>query len=200
MNRVVRIHGRTRSVNVNGVEKSLSQKTMVMNSVRKVAMNLTTDDRTMSMLDILDYEIRSSWWVSRVGSQWGQKLTAKYIAWKVKRKYDRYVRSRKFGRSYRTTCTSEYRPRHQQIHKRKQGVAHLSILQVFTIVRRTTTRYDWWLETAKGNLVLQLLRWLGDTHSPRWIGNIHYQWRLLEAAENRVDEKGDDEKGDDLCV
>ena len=42
--------------------------------------------------DILDYEIRASaWWVGKVGWAPLSKLVAKYFAWKVRRKYDRYM-------------------------------------------------------------------------------------------------------------
>ena len=44
------------------------------------------DDR----MEILKYEINSSWWVGYVSWNWAQDLTAKYFSWKVKRKYRRY--------------------------------------------------------------------------------------------------------------
>lgn len=48
----------------------------------------------MNIADFLDYEIRSSWWAEYVWWGWGQELTASYFAWKVKRKYARYIDSR----------------------------------------------------------------------------------------------------------
>jgi hypothetical protein len=42
----------------------------------------------------LDYEIRSSWWASCIGWDWGQELSGKYFAWKTSRKYARYKQSK----------------------------------------------------------------------------------------------------------
>lgn len=42
----------------------------------------------------LDYEIRSSWWASWIGWNWGQELSGKYFAWKTSRKYARYKQSK----------------------------------------------------------------------------------------------------------
>jgi hypothetical protein len=42
----------------------------------------------------LDYEIRSSWWAELIWFTWGQDLAAKYFAWKVQRKYNKYLHSR----------------------------------------------------------------------------------------------------------
>jgi hypothetical protein len=39
-----------------------------------------------SLSVFLDYEIRSSWWASWIGWNWGQELSGSYFAWKVKRK------------------------------------------------------------------------------------------------------------------
>lgn len=46
------------------------------------------------LIFFLDYEVRSSWWASRIGWGWAQKLSAKYFSWKVKRKYTRYKTSK----------------------------------------------------------------------------------------------------------
>jgi hypothetical protein len=35
---------------------------------------------------LLEYEIYSSWWASLIWFKWGQDLSSKYFAWKVKRK------------------------------------------------------------------------------------------------------------------
>lgn len=41
-----------------------------------------------------DYEIRGTWWVGFIWFTWGQNLAAKYFAWKVRKKYNRYFLSR----------------------------------------------------------------------------------------------------------
>jgi hypothetical protein len=51
-----------------------------------------------SLSVFLDYEIRSSWWASWIGWNWGQELSGKYIAWKTSRKYARYKRSKMWER------------------------------------------------------------------------------------------------------
>lgn len=43
---------------------------------------------------ILGYEIRSSKVASLVSFKWGQKLLGSYFAWKVRKKYDRYLLSK----------------------------------------------------------------------------------------------------------
>lgn len=48
----------------------------------------------MSRSEILDYEIRASWWAPSVSHPWLQELTGRYFAWKVKRKYGRWMLSR----------------------------------------------------------------------------------------------------------
>lgn len=45
------------------------------------------------MRDIVDYESRASWWICKISSPWGQRLVAKYLAWKVNRKWERYQKS-----------------------------------------------------------------------------------------------------------
>mgnify|MGYP007100119033 CR=1 FL=1 len=44
----------------------------------------------MTRREILDYEVRASWWVPHVTWGWAQNLASIYIAWKVRRKADRY--------------------------------------------------------------------------------------------------------------
>jgi hypothetical protein len=51
-----------------------------------------------SLSVFLDYEIRSSWWASWIGWDWGQELSGKYFAWKTSRKYARYKRSKMWER------------------------------------------------------------------------------------------------------
>lgn len=48
----------------------------------------------LSISSILDYEVRSSWWASLVSNYYLQKLSGRYFAWKIKRKYNRYLISR----------------------------------------------------------------------------------------------------------
>lgn len=50
---------------------------------------------TPSKSDLLDYEIRSSWWACWVSWPWAQALAGKYFAWKVNRKCGRWVASLK---------------------------------------------------------------------------------------------------------
>jgi hypothetical protein len=48
----------------------------------------------ISLTEILDYEVRASWWMREVSWPWAQALAGRYLAWKVKRKWYRYVCSR----------------------------------------------------------------------------------------------------------
>ena len=43
------------------------------------------------MQDILNYEVHSNRFASWIGFEWGQNLMGKYFAWKVRRKYNRYL-------------------------------------------------------------------------------------------------------------
>jgi len=52
--------------------------------------------KIITIEDILDYEIRSSWWASRIFWGWGHSLSAKYYAWKVNLKWKRYVKSKRW--------------------------------------------------------------------------------------------------------
>ena len=45
----------------------------------------------ISRNQVLDYEVQSSWWASWVWWSWGRNLAGSYFAWKVKRKYGRYL-------------------------------------------------------------------------------------------------------------
>ena len=45
----------------------------------------------LSMQEVLNYEIHSHWLASWIGFEWGQDLMARYFAWKVRRKYNRYI-------------------------------------------------------------------------------------------------------------
>ena len=51
---------------------------------------------TENELDLfVDYEVRSSWWASLISWDWAQELSSLYFAWKVKRKYNRYKKSKR---------------------------------------------------------------------------------------------------------
>lgn len=45
----------------------------------------------LSLQEVLNYEIHSHWLASWIGFEWGQDLMGKYFAWKVRRKYNRYL-------------------------------------------------------------------------------------------------------------
>ena len=48
----------------------------------------------LSMIALLDYEVRSSWWAKYISWGWGQTLSSNYFAWKVGRKYAAYNESK----------------------------------------------------------------------------------------------------------
>lgn len=50
----------------------------------------------------LDYEARCSWLAGWIWWDWGQVLMGKYLGWKVRRKYKRYLQSK------RVSATMEY--------------------------------------------------------------------------------------------
>ena len=50
----------------------------------------------LTLQEILDYEIHSSWFVGYISNDYLQKIIANYYAWKVKRKYKRYSKSLEF--------------------------------------------------------------------------------------------------------
>lgn len=45
----------------------------------------------LSMQEVLNYEIHSHWLAGWISFKWGQDLMGKYFAWKVRRKYNRYL-------------------------------------------------------------------------------------------------------------
>ena len=47
----------------------------------------------ITMYDILQYEVHSHWLASWISNSFLQDLTGKYFAWKVARKYKRYISS-----------------------------------------------------------------------------------------------------------
>lgn len=56
----------------------------------------------ISLKDALHYEIKSSWIVPLVSSQWLQNVLGKYYARRVKRKYKRYIGSVLYGSIVKT--------------------------------------------------------------------------------------------------
>ncbi len=56
--------------------------------------NKFTAGKTLSMADLMHYEIQSSRWASYISWNWAQELSARYFAKKVKRKYRRYIATR----------------------------------------------------------------------------------------------------------
>lgn len=71
--------------------KSTNDTTVNKDNPTKEIKTVLLDD---SLRLFLDYEIRSSWWASWIGWNWGQELSGRYMAWKVKRKYARYKLSK----------------------------------------------------------------------------------------------------------
>ena len=47
----------------------------------------------ITMMQALDYEVKSSWWSGLIFWNWGRDLAGTYFANKVKRKYRRYTKS-----------------------------------------------------------------------------------------------------------
>ena len=47
----------------------------------------------LSVLAILDYELRASPWAKLISWKWLQWVSGHYFAWKVRRKYTRYIAS-----------------------------------------------------------------------------------------------------------
>jgi hypothetical protein len=74
--------------------------------IRKEISECNAIDELYTLFDVsgsslsafLDYEIRSSWWASWIGFDYGQELAGKYFAWKAKRKYNRYLKSKMWER------------------------------------------------------------------------------------------------------
>lgn len=53
----------------------------------------------MSIREVLDYEVRSSWLAAQISWAPLQELMGSCIAWKVRRNYDRYQLSLKYADS-----------------------------------------------------------------------------------------------------
>ena len=53
---------------------------------------------TITMMQALDYELKSSLWASWISINWMQEISGFYFAWKTKRKYNRYLKSKCFER------------------------------------------------------------------------------------------------------
>ena len=45
----------------------------------------------ITMKQALRYEIESTWWVGLISYSWLQEIVSRYFAWKVKKKYKRYL-------------------------------------------------------------------------------------------------------------
>lgn len=52
-------------------------------------------DAKLSLRDLLEYEVKSSWWSSWLSSKVMQEAAARYFAWKVNRKYARFLAATK---------------------------------------------------------------------------------------------------------
>ena len=57
---------------------------------------MTEEERGINLKELLDYEMRGSWWASYISNPYLQSLVASYFAWKTSRKYNRYKRSKEF--------------------------------------------------------------------------------------------------------
>lgn len=55
----------------------------------------------ISINSILDYEIKSSWWASSISNPYLQDLASRYFAWKVRRKYGRYLLNKMWEEKYK---------------------------------------------------------------------------------------------------
>lgn len=47
--------------------------------------------RKLTREEILDYEVKASWWAARVNNRYLQELAGSYFAWKINRKYNHYL-------------------------------------------------------------------------------------------------------------
>jgi hypothetical protein len=43
--------------------------------------------------ELVEYEVRASWWAHWISWRWLQDIAGLYFGWKVKRKYTRYLTS-----------------------------------------------------------------------------------------------------------
>lgn len=48
-------------------------------------------ENPINITQALTYEIKSSWWASKISNKFLSRLAGRYFAFKVKRKYDRYI-------------------------------------------------------------------------------------------------------------
>ena len=58
-----------------------------------VMKRVAGNDPVIAKKHILLYESHASWWIRYIGFRWMQDLSARYLAWKVNRKFRRYDRS-----------------------------------------------------------------------------------------------------------
>jgi hypothetical protein len=61
----------------------------LLKQLEQRGITLLNGDENLS-LTLLEYEVKSSWWVRFVHWEFAQRLAAKYFAWKTERKYKRY--------------------------------------------------------------------------------------------------------------
>lgn len=66
----------------------------------------------ITLQQAVNYEARASFWMSWVGNSKLQDLVGAYLAWKVRRKYGRYVRSIVLAND-----VAEYRRLHPEVFK-----------------------------------------------------------------------------------
>jgi len=45
----------------------------------------------LSMQEVLNYEVHSHWLARSIGFEWRQNLMGRYLSWKVRKKYNRYL-------------------------------------------------------------------------------------------------------------
>ena len=69
-----------------------------MTTERNSAREDSSLDRHDMRREILDYEVRASWWAEWVGITCLQTLASRYFAWKVNRKYARWEASKAMTR------------------------------------------------------------------------------------------------------
>ena len=56
----------------------------------------------------MDYEVSSSWWASFMFWKWGQDLAGSYYAWKVRRKYGRYIKVKHYQETFKNEIKDVY--------------------------------------------------------------------------------------------
>jgi hypothetical protein len=49
------------------------------------------EEKPIMLYQCLEYEAYSSPWMGKCGREWWKTLCSNYVAWKVERKYERYL-------------------------------------------------------------------------------------------------------------